>query len=203
MLLAGGAASRFGGAPKGLALVDGERIADRVLAALRDATERQVVVANDPRAVAWFPGETVVADEVAGLGPLAGLRTALGAARGAAVLVVAWDMPFVSPALLRALRAVGEPSACAVGPVHGERAVLEPLCAYYPPAALATCERLVAQGERRAGALFESMPGSRRLEGPALAALGDPSRLLTSIDTPEALGALEGTLPRDDDATRR
>ena len=80
VLLAGGAARRFRGMPKGLALVDGLRIADRVLAALRGATDRQIVVANDARAARWFPGVRVVKDAEEGQGPLHGLRTALAAA---------------------------------------------------------------------------------------------------------------------------
>ena len=44
-------------------------------------------VANDPRAVRWFPGLRIVKDAAEGLGPLHGLRTALAAAEGAPVLV--------------------------------------------------------------------------------------------------------------------
>ena len=122
MLLAGGAARRFSGMPKGLALVDGLRIADRVLAALRSATDRQVVVANDARAPFWFPGMRIVRDSEEGLGPLHGLRTALVAAKGDPLIVVAWDMPFVTAALLRHLRALGETGMSAVIPDAGRAA---------------------------------------------------------------------------------
>ena len=53
VLLAGGAARRLGGLPKGLARIDGERIADRVLAALRASTDQVLVVANDPGATRY------------------------------------------------------------------------------------------------------------------------------------------------------
>lgn len=202
-LLAGGTASRFAGMPKGLAVIDGLRIADRAMVALRGASERQVVIANDERAERWFPTAPIVRDETPGLGPLAGLRTALLAAEGAPVLAVAWDMPFVTSALLVALRKLGEAGASAVMPAHGSPPMLEPLCAYYSPAALAMCERLLASGERRAHALFDALPDARRLEGAALAALGDPSWLLRSVDTTESLAALGGALPPGEDAARR
>ena len=203
VLLAGGAARRFRGMPKGLALVDGVRIADRALAALRAASERQIVVANDPRAARWFPGLRIVADAEEGLGPLHGLRTALACAEGAPVLVVAWDMPFVTAALLSRLRAEGERGVVTVLPMSGRPPRPEPLCAYYAADALAVCDALLHRGERRAAALRESLPGSRVLGEDALTDLGEPARLLLSVDTLEDLATLGGRLPDGEDTARR
>ena len=194
VLLAGGAARRFGGRPKGLARLGGQRVADTVLAALRGATATQVVVANDPAAAEWFPGQRIVADDTPGLGPLGGLATALGAAEGAPALVVAWDMPFVTADLLRELRRRGEAGASAVVPVHGVDGWAEPLCAWYGPAALEICHALLAAGARRAAALFDALPGAATLGDAALAPFGDPARLFDSIDTPERLAELGGAL---------
>jgi len=49
-IIAGGRAARFGGALKGLELVGGTRIIDRVAAALRESCDELIVVANDPAA---------------------------------------------------------------------------------------------------------------------------------------------------------
>jgi molybdenum cofactor guanylyltransferase len=203
VLLAGGAARRFRGMPKGLALVDGLRIADRALAALRPTTERQIIVANDPRAARWFPGLRIVADAETGIGPLQGLRTALTYAEGAPVLVVAWDMPFVTAALLSLLRAEGERGGTTVLATSGRPPRPEPLCAYYAANALTVCEALLARGERRAGALYESLADARMLDAETLAALGDPSRLLLSVDTLDDLATLGGRLPDGEDTARR
>ena len=203
VLLAGGAARRFRGMPKGLALVDGLRIADRALVALRGATDRQLVVANDARAGRWFPGMAVVADAEEGLGPLQGLRSALAAASGDPIIVVAWDMPFVTTALLSLLRREGETGAPAVAPAIGTPARLEPLCAYYAPEALATCDALLASGERRAAALHAALAGARTVGAAALAPLGDPARLLASVDTLDDLTKLGGRLPDGEDTARR
>ena len=194
MLLAGGASRRFGGRPKGLARLGGERIADRALAALRGASTRCLIVANDPDAPGWFPGERVVPDDRTGLGPLGGIETALRAAAGDPVLVVAWDMPFVSVELLRALRRHGEAGAIAVVPVHGAEAWAEPLCAWYSSAVLATCRALLDAGERRAAALFGALSSAATIRDEELARFGDPARMFSSVDSVEDLSALGGSL---------
>ena len=205
VLLAGGSSRRFGGLPKGLAIVDEVRIADRVLAALRGATDTQLVVSNDPAAESWFPSLPVVADAIPGLGPLAGIQTALRAAAGAAIIVVAWDMPFVTAPLLRGMRARGELGAAAVVPTHGGEAqpVLEALCAYYAPEALAVCARLVAEGERRAGALLEALPSAVTIPERVLVDHGEPTRLFLSVDSREQLEAIGGEMPRPSTPPRR
>lgn len=194
--MAGGSARRFGGLPKGLALVGEVRIADRVLTALRGATERQVVVSNDPEADDWFPKLRVVEDETPGLGPLAGIETALRAAKGGSVIVVAWDMPYVTAPLLRGMRALGEIAGTAVVPVHGEPPVVEALCAYYPPSALEVCRALLAAGERRAAALWDALPGATTIPERLLVEHGELDRLFMSVDTPEQLESLGGEMPR-------
>lgn len=203
MLLAGGAARRFDGLPKGLAMVDDIRIADRILAVLRGATDTQLVVSNDPNAAQWFPSLPVVADAVQGLGPLAGIETALRAADGSAVMVVAWDMPFVTTPLLRGMRALGEIGAAAVVPAHGKPPVLEALCAYYAPDALPVCSRLLAGGERRAHALFDALPSAVMIPERLLVEHGDPERLFLSVDSQEQLEALAGAMPRLGHTPRR
>ena len=119
------------------------------------------------------------------------------------MLVVAWDMPFVTAALLRALRAEGERGASAVAPVSGNPPRAEPLCAYYGGGAIVACDDLLARGERRAAALFESLPGAIAVGAEVLATLGDPARLLLSVDTLEELAALGGRLPAGEDTARR
>lgn len=203
VLLAGGEARRFDGLPKGLAKVDDIRIADRILAALRGATDSQIVVSNDVRAAEWFPALRVTADAVPGLGPLAGIETALRAADGASILVVAWDMPFVTTPLLRGMRALGEIGAAAVVPAHGDPPVLEALCAYYASQALDTCSRLLMEGERRAHALCEALPSAIVIPERVLVEHGDPEQLFLSVDSQEQLDALAGVIPRLGHTARR
>ena len=113
VILAGGGATRFDGKPKGLELVGGRRILDRVVDALLDALGTPpLLVANAPDAACWRTDLEVVGDDQPGLGALGGIYTAV--VKGPApVVVVAWDMPFVSAPLLRALaRGLEDVDAC-------------------------------------------------------------------------------------------
>ncbi len=184
-------------------MVGDTRMADRVLSALRGATSVQIMVANDSRATEWFPGVPVVADAEPGLGPLAGIETALRSARGAPVLVVAWDMPFVTAPLLRGLRALGDAGAAIVVPRHGEGEVLEPLCAYYAASVMTTCEALVRAGERRAGALAESVAETMFVPDEMLRQFGEPARLFLSVDSPADVVRIGTLSPQEKRAARR
>lgn len=183
-ILAGGRASRFGGARKGLALVGGRRIVDHVAAALARAADELLVVTGADDAGTWLAGVRAVPDVVPDVGSLGGLHAALAHADGADVLVVAWDMPFVDAGLLAALRAGGEAGdADAVLPRSGARLGGEPLCAWYAARCLPTATSLLAGGERRAGALAAAV----RTAWVDPAPWGEPGRLFANVNTPEEL----------------
>jgi molybdopterin-guanine dinucleotide biosynthesis protein A len=186
VILAGGRATRFAGAPKGLARVGGSRIVDRVAEALGGCDEL-LVVANDDEATRWLPGVPVARDVRPGLGALGGLHTAISHAREAA-LVVAWDMPFVGASLLGELRALASGAYDAVVPCGPAGA--EPLCALYTRSCLHVAERLLSAGERRARALSEAVP-TWWMECEDVARHGDPRTLFFSVNTPEDLTAAE------------
>ena len=144
-----------------------------------------------------------------GEGPLAALVDGADAlrARGvvAPVLLVACDMPFVDPEVLRALAtAFGDARAPALGdarapwlswmervpraePLH-PRAVVpvvhgrdQPLCACYAPEAVDVARALVAEGKRAMRDLLAAIDVVR--------VPGDPQSLL-DVDTPEELNAI-------------
>lgn len=188
VILAGGAAHRFAGDPKGLTRVAGRRIIDRVAAALRPATDRLLLLANDPRADGWLAGVPAVGDLEPGGGSLEGIRSALLRA-GTDVLVVAWDMPFVATALLSALRSAaadGAPAVLPEGP-HG----VEPLCAFYAASCLPVADELLAAGERRARALAARV-GAVSLPADQVARCGDPRILFHNVNRPADLAAARG-----------
>lgn len=95
-ILAGGQSSRMGGTAKGLAVVNGARIIDRVAHALREATDSLIVVANDAAATVWIPSVPIVCDARPGLGALSGIHAAMRAS-GTDLLVLR-GMPRLFPA---------------------------------------------------------------------------------------------------------
>lgn len=91
LILAGGRATRYGGADKRELVIDGATIFARQCAVLAPRVAEIVVSAR--RAVA---GYRTVADAVPDAGPLAGIAAGLAAVATPWLLVVAGDMPHVS-----------------------------------------------------------------------------------------------------------
>jgi molybdopterin-guanine dinucleotide biosynthesis protein A len=194
-VLAGGAATRYGGQPKGLVPVGGRRILDRVVDAVTAATgEPPLLVANAPDAAAWRPDLRTIPDLRPGLGSLGGIYTAVCAGTGP-VLCVAWDMPFVPAELLRALVA-GARDWDAFLPESDGRRGLEPLCAVYGPACRAAIERQLAAGDdlRMIGFHAQVKVGTLSLD--RVRAFGDPAELFFNVNHPEDLQRAEGVWRR-------
>lgn len=153
VLLTGGRSRRMG-RDKATMMVDGRPLAMRPVEALRPLVEEIVVAGH---AVPGLGGR-VVADTVAGAGPLAGVVAGLAAVHTPLAVAVACDMPTVVPGVVALIlgRLGDEPgllAACCAGPLG-----LEPLPLALRPAALAPLEEALARGER---ALRAALQGAR------------------------------------------
>jgi molybdopterin-guanine dinucleotide biosynthesis protein A len=184
-ILAGGGATRFGGKPKGLEVVGGERILDRLVRVMTAAFDGPpLLVANAPEAPEWRPGLRVVPDVRPGVGSLGGIYTAVVEAP-APVVCVAWDMPFVSEALLRRL-ADGLREHDAFLPESGGRRGVEPLCAAYGPACREAIAHSLDEGDLRAIA-FHQRVRVGVLPLSEVGRFGDPERLFFNVNTADDL----------------
>lgn len=155
LVLAGGRSSRFGGEEKSLKVVGGKRMICRVIDALRPVTDELVVSARDAGQrdlLIPFIGDLgVVYDRVRGIGPISGLLAGLERLEGEYVVVVACDMPLISPAAVRLLFEMAAGHDAAV-PRH-ESGYIEPLHAVYRRAPMLEAVReSVAAGERNLSA---------------------------------------------------
>jgi molybdopterin-guanine dinucleotide biosynthesis protein A len=97
-------------------------------------------------------------------------------------LVVAWDMPFVSPGLLARLRALGESGFDAALPESGSKRGLEPMCAWYAPPCLDAITAALDRGDRRVIAFFDAVRVAR-LGAEQVAEFGEPSVLFLNVNT--------------------
>ena len=195
-VLAGGAARRYGGVPKGLLEVGGRRILDRVVDAVQAVTGAPpLLIANAPDAASWRPDLQTIPDTRAGFGTLGGIYTALTAAPGP-VLCVAWDMPFVPAALLRALlEQMSADHYDAVLPESSGKRGLEPLCAVYGPACAAPIARRLDAGDLKAISFHPDV----RVGIVSLAQVGgfgDPDELFFNVNTPDDLARAEALCRR-------
>jgi molybdopterin-guanine dinucleotide biosynthesis protein A len=186
-IIAGGPARRLGGVTKPLLEIAGQTIADRQLAVLRPLFPRILAVASDP--APWRArGVEVVGDRVPGAGPLAGLSAALEAAGDAeAVVCLAGDLPFLSPALLAALRDRA-PEAEALAPRPGGHA--EPLCARYAVRARAVVDARLGAGRLAVHELLAEL-ATVWLPDQALAALDPEGLSFVNLNTPDDLRRAE------------
>jgi molybdopterin-guanine dinucleotide biosynthesis protein A len=178
-LLAGGRSSRMG-RDKAALTIGRRTFVEAVADAARPLAAAIRVVGRD----AATSGIPAVADLRPGLGPLAGIETALAHARTQAALVLACDLPFVSTALLELL--AGESAAAPDSIVVPEDAAgwRAPLCAIYPVSALGAASRLLDAGERRPRALLEAVP-SLVVPFDAYRHLPGAPLLLRNVNTPE------------------
>jgi molybdenum cofactor guanylyltransferase len=191
-IIAGGRASRFGGVAKGLERVGGERIIDRVAAALRESCDDLIIVANDPAAAEWIRGTRVVTDVRPSLAALSGVHTALSHARDA-VVVLPWDAPFVPGALLRALRDAGEQGgADAAVAASNSLWGFEPLCGWYRATCLAAVERHLDAGDLRAGGWLGDVKTIQIDASP----WGDPDEIFFNVNSSADLTIAESHVKR-------
>lgn len=188
-VLAGGAARRYSGVPKGLISLGGRRILDRVVDAVAAVTgEPPLLVANAPEGPGWRPDLETVPDVRPGYGSLGGIYTAV-VAGPRPVVCVAWDMPFVTAELLRAL-AEGCPGYDAFLPESDGRRGVEPLCAVYGPACGPAIERQLEENDLRAIGFHPLVKvGTLPLE--RVRACGDPDVLFFNVNRPEDLARAE------------
>jgi molybdopterin-guanine dinucleotide biosynthesis protein A len=176
IVLAGGASRRMGTDKAALRMPDGEVLLDRAVRHLTEAGADEVVVATGTAGrLGELPWTEVGDGAHAGRGPLAGLLAALsllaGADRPPLALVLAVDLPFASPTVLRWLaRELAVTGVPGLLPLAAVAARPQPLHAAYQPAAVAPhLAASLAAGELRvlralaaAGAVQVAVPGADR-----------------------------------------
>ncbi len=87
-------------------------------------------------------------DEVADQGPMGGILSAFSKYPDSPWLVVACDLPFLSPATLEKLCTNREPSAVATAFQSNHDGLPEPLCAIYEPRSMALMQEYMQQDRR-------------------------------------------------------
>jgi molybdopterin-guanine dinucleotide biosynthesis protein A len=173
-----------------LEAIGGRRILDRLVDALTEALDAPpLLVANAPDAGVWRPDLRVVSDVRPGLGALGGIYTAVVEAP-APVVCVAWDMPFVSAALVRALADGLADHDAMLAESDGRRGV-EPLCAAYGAACRDAIATTLDQGDLRAVG-FHPRIRVGILPLSEVRRFGDPELLFFNVNTADDLARADG-----------
>ena len=200
-ILAGGAASRMGGADKASLPLNGRRIIDRQVETLRHVSDSIIVVGGQPDRFRDL-GVRAVPDVYADCGALGGIYSALLASDRPWTLVLACDMPFLSLPLLQRLTRVPAPGVDMVMPRTHDGP--QPLCAAYAARCADAVRRRIERGLLKAASLAEDV----RVEeiGPEELATYDPDGLMfVNVNTPhdyERAKNVIDRMPESDAATR-
>lgn len=142
LILAGGDSRRMG-RDKTRLEIDGQTLLQRAIDVLQGVFPQVLVSVRQRRDDVAVPQ---VVDEIPDAGPLAGLCAGLDAAKTPWVFAVAADMPFLHPALIRALAKRREGFDAVVPVVQGHP---QPLAAFYAARTLPALRAvLVGQGKR-------------------------------------------------------
>jgi molybdopterin-guanine dinucleotide biosynthesis protein A len=147
--------------------------------ALRPATTELLLVSNTPSAGKWLPDVTTFADVRVERSSLTGIHTALVHADGP-VLVVAWDMPFLTTELLTVIAETGSAvrfAAIPVGPAGDE-----PMCGVYHPAVLPIIESALNAGDFKLSNLIARLPVVDRIPADRIARIGNPQRFFFNVN---------------------
>jgi len=160
--------------------VHGRSIIVRQVEVLQRVAAEVFVVANDPERFSDL-GLTVHVDRVPRTGAIGGIYTALDAAQGDRVLVVACDLPFLDDRLLSELVRRAEPADGAW--VRTTRGV-EPLVACYQRHARAAILAEIQAGRLKASDLGTALRLAE-IAPSELDRFGSADELLANVNTPE------------------
>jgi molybdenum cofactor guanylyltransferase len=145
VIQAGGRSSRMG-EDKGLVLLAGRPMIEHVLTRVAGLGDETLITTNRPDDYAYL-GLRMASDPKPGAGALPGLRTALEAAQGDMVLVLACDLPFVNRLLLEHMVAQCTNADVVVPQWEGTYQTLHAV--YNRKRTLRAVEEALAAGERR------------------------------------------------------
>jgi molybdopterin-guanine dinucleotide biosynthesis protein A len=189
VVLCGGQSRRMG-VDKATIAVGGTTLLERALVRLSEICAPVMVAPGSVLLDRW--AGIAVADTVPNAGPIAGLVAALRASPHPLLAVVAVDMPWIDPDLLRLLAM--RIADCDVAVCETQRG-LEPLHAVYARSATAAAEAALTGTDRSLHGLVERMRSVRIPEHEWRAA-GISPRFQRNVNTPEEFAELSLELRR-------
>jgi molybdopterin-guanine dinucleotide biosynthesis protein A len=195
LILAGGRGTRMGGRIKSLLSFEGSTILERQRTVLAPFVAQIVLSTADPAPFA-DTGLPIVIDAEPDRGPLAGIAAGLAFTRRSYLLVVAGDMPHLSPDAIAALLARRGPGVDAVVP--RVRGLPEPLFALYGARCLDAARRRLDAGRlKTSGLVTDEGLTVAWLEEAALRAIDRELRCLHNVNAPADLAPdAEGVVRR-------
>jgi len=150
-ILVGGKSTRMG-TDKAFVTLDGRTLLARMLDLARSVTPNVSIVGDPARFSRFAP---VVEDVFPGCGPLAGIHAALRKSETDLNLILAVDIPFISPALLQFLAGHARNSPASIATVPRTALGWQPLCAIYRRGFADAAESALREGRYKIDSLYD------------------------------------------------
>ena len=168
------------GSDKALLQFEGKTLLERALALAAGVTGEAKIVGDPAKYGAFGP---VISDIYAGQGPLGGIHAALTNTDTDLNLVLATDLPFVSPAFLKYLIAIARSTdALVTVPKLGK--FFEPLCAVYRRRFSDLALESLTKGKNKVDALF-SEEITHLVSEEKIVVAGFSPMMFRNLNTPE------------------
>ncbi|HKS72032.1 MAG TPA: molybdenum cofactor guanylyltransferase [Terriglobales bacterium] len=178
-VLAGGKSTRMG-RDKALLVLDGRTLVERAVALAR-LVSNHVWIVGDAKKYSRFG--TVVEDLYVDRGPLGGIHAALAGSASQWNLMLAVDLPFLSPDFLKWMIEVGS-KAEAVVTVPRTGGGLQPLSAVYHQRFASTAVAALEAGRNKIDASFREVK-TRIIDEDEITRQGYPLEMFRNVNTPE------------------
>jgi molybdopterin-guanine dinucleotide biosynthesis protein A len=141
VILAGGAAKRFGGKSKHNVMVGGRTIMSGMLGVIGDIFH-EILIVTAKNNQEEFAGFTTIHDEFTGIGPLGGIHAALKKSDADAIFVFAGDMPLIDKEIiLQQIKLYTQSTPGILVPRYGD--LTEPLHSIYNISVLQDLESFI------------------------------------------------------------
>ncbi|WP_017409125.1 molybdenum cofactor guanylyltransferase MobA [Aeromonas hydrophila] len=186
VVLAGGRATRMGGADKGWVELAGRPLIDHVLDRLSPQVDEILINANRSQARYQALAPVIGDDNPDYLGPLAGMQAGLAAARHDWVLFVPCDGPALPRDLMTRFRAALTPATELVVAHDGDW--LQPVVALLHKSLLPSLSAALTEGERKIDIWFAR-------HQMAVVSFADQPDAFINLNSPDELAAYEARLP--------
>ncbi|MDR0372488.1 MAG: molybdenum cofactor guanylyltransferase [Nitrososphaerota archaeon] len=188
VILAGGSAIRFNNSDKGLFELNGKRLLNHVIDAVKGLAEEIIIVTSTQERADTYAKITskkisFALDATEAKGPLVGALTGFEAAQGDYTLLLPIDSPFVSKEVLALLFDLS-PGKAAVIPRHTNMEI-EPLHAVYnTEQALRATKETLAQNQFDMHSMIEQLRGVRYVSTLVIEQLDPELKTFVNLNTP-------------------
>src|SRR5712671_3223959 len=193
-ILAGGKSTRMG-ADKAFVSLNGRSLLERMMEVGKSVTPDVRIIGNAHKFSQFAP---TMEDVFQDCGPLGGIHAALRASSTELNVILAVDLPYVSPALLKYLIARAQSAPGIRATVPHAAGGWQPLCAVYRRQFADAAESALRAGRYKIDELFDPV-STQRIEEEELASAGFSREIFRNLNTREEVEAVtDGVVARSE-----